>query len=335
MPGKVFIGVSGWRYTPWRGNFYPPGLPQARELWHAARHFNSIELNGSFYSLQRPSSYAQWAAQTPPGFVFAVKGGRYITHMLKLRNARAALGNFFASGLFALGPKLGPILWQFPPQMRLDLGLFDEFLAALPRTPAEAAAVARGRDARLQGRELLVPEHRHRLRHCVEVRHESFVDPAFIALLRRHRVAWVVADTPEPWPLFEDVTADFLYLRLHGSTELYNSRYSPEELERWAAAIRAWRDGGQPADARLISAKAPPARAGRDVYCYFDNTDKLHAPDNARELMRLLGIDWQPPPALPWKTPSGSSPRSPAPRAAARPPARTALRPSAAARSTR
>ena len=300
MAGKVFIGVSGWRYTPWRGNFYPVGLAQHRELWHAARHFNSIELNGSFYSLQRPSSYALWAADTPPGFVFAVKGGRYITHMLKLRGIGSAMGNFFASGLFALGDKLGPILWQFPPQMRLNLDLFDDFLAALPRTTAAAAKVALRRNARLQGRELLEPLHRQRLRHCVEVRHDSFVTPDFITLLRKYRIAWVVADTPKPWPLYEDVTADFVYIRLHGSTELYKSRYTPAQIARWAAAIEAWRIGRQPADARLVSKKAPPRREARDVYCYFDNTDKLHAPDNARELMAALGLPLAPLPSGRW-----------------------------------
>jgi uncharacterized protein YecE (DUF72 family) len=294
MAGKVFIGVSGWRYTPWRGNFYPVGLAQARELHHASRHFNSIELNGSFYSLQRPAFYAQWAAQTPPGFVFAVKGGRYITHMLKLRNAQTALGNFFASGLFALADKLGPILWQFPPNLGFHPEVFEAFLAALPTTTDAAAAVAAGHDQRLEGRALLQPLHRQRLRHAVEVRHESFVDPAFIALLRRYKVAWVVADTPQPWPLFEDVTADFIYMRLHGSTELYKSRYTGAQLDRWAACIDAWRNGREPVDARRISPKAAPVRASRDVYCYFDNTDKLHAPDNARELMARLGLPLTP-----------------------------------------
>jgi uncharacterized protein YecE (DUF72 family) len=290
MAGKVYIGVSGWRYEPWRGNFYPRGLAQSKELWHAARHFNSIELNGSFYSLQRPSSYAMWAEQTPPGFIFAVKGGRFITHMLKLRNIESAMGNFFASGLFALGDKLGPILWQFPPQMRLNLELFEQFFASLPKTTAAAAKVAMQHDHRLKGRELLEPLHRQRLRHCVEVRHESFVDTAFIDLLRRYGIAWVVADTPNPWPLYEDVTADFVYMRLHGSTELYKSRYTPEQIEDWAGRIDAWRNGRQPKDARLISRKASPKREARDVYCYFDNTDKLHAPDNARELMVALGL---------------------------------------------
>lgn len=290
MAGRIRIGVSGWRYPPWRGNFYPPGLAQSKELWYAAQQFTSIELNGSFYSLQRPSSYATWAAETPPGFVFAVKGGRYITHMLRLRGAETAIANFFASGLFELGDKLGPILWQFPPNMRFEPDLFEAFFRQLPKTTVAAAALAQGRDQRLQGRESLDPRGNRRMRHAVEVRHDSFVDPAFIALLRQHDIAWVVADTPRPWPLYEDLTADFVYLRLHGSTELYRSRYTSEQLDRWADRIRAWAGGGQPADPRLITPQPPPQRPSRDVYCYFDNTDKRHAPDNARELMEKLGI---------------------------------------------
>jgi uncharacterized protein YecE (DUF72 family) len=295
MAGKVLIGVSGWRYPPWRGHFYPRGLAQWRELEHAARVFPSLELNGSFYSLQRPSSYAMWAGQTPPGFVFAIKGSRYITHMLKLRNIEAALANFFASGLFELGDKLGPILWQFPPMMRFHPEVFEAFFRMLPDTTQEATRIARGHDQRLEGRASLDPGRNRRLRHAVEVRHDSFVTPDFIRLLRRYGIAWVVADTPKPWPLFEDVTADFVYLRLHGSTELYNSRYTHAELERWARFIAEWRAGREPADARLVCTTRARARAGRDVYCYFDNTDKRHAPDNARELMRLLGLtDWPP-----------------------------------------
>ena len=290
MAGKIRIGVSGWRYTPWRGNFYPKKLPQARELHYASRIFPSIELNGSFYSLQRPSSYAQWARGTPSGFVFAVKGSRYITHMLRLRHVEVALANFLASGLFELGDKLGPFLWQFPPNMQFDEPLFESFFKLLPRTTAAAAELALGRDQRLKGRECLVPDANRRLRHAVEVRHESFVDPGFIALLRKYRIAWVVADTPRPWPLFEDVTADFIYIRLHGATELYQSRYTSEQLDRWADCIDAWAQGEQPEGARLISPQPPPRRQSRDVYCYFDNTDKLHAPDNARELMARLGV---------------------------------------------
>jgi uncharacterized protein YecE (DUF72 family) len=301
MAGRIRIGVSGWRYTPWRGNFYPKKLPQARELQYAARIFSSIELNGSFYSLQRPSSYTQWARQTPPGFVFAIKGSRYITHMLKLRGIEAALANFLASGLFELGDKLGPVLWQFPPMTRFHPEVFEDFFSILPRRAEQAMWIAHAHDERLKGRHSLVPEEDMPLRHAVEVRHESFEDPAFIAMLRRHGVAWVVADTPRPWPLFEDVTADFIYMRLHGSTELYNSRYTSEELDHWADCMAAWARGGQPGDARLISKEPPRKRASRDVYCYFDNTDKLHAPDNARELMAKLGL------RVPWH-PSGDTP---------------------------
>ncbi|HZN48717.1 MAG TPA: DUF72 domain-containing protein [Ramlibacter sp.] len=297
MAGKVLIGVSGWRYTPWRGHFYPRGLAQWRELEYASRVFPSLELNGSFYSLQRPSSYAMWAAHTPPGFVFAIKGSRYITHMLRLRNIDAALANFFASGLFELGAKLGPILWQFPPVMRFHPELFESFFQMLPHSTREAAKIARRHDQRLQGRACVEPGRNRRIRHAVEVRHQSFVTPDFIKLLRKYRMAWVVADTPKPWPLYEDLTADFVYLRLHGSTELYNSRYSDEELTRWARFIAAWRQGGEPEDARLICTTRARPRASRDVFCYFDNTDKRHAPDNARELMRLLDTPWRPAPA--------------------------------------
>ena len=235
-----------------------------------------------------------WARDTPPGFVFAIKGSRYITHMLKLRNVDVALANFLASGLFELGDKLGPILWQFPPMVRFHPEVFEAFFRLLPYSTHDAARIAQRHDQRLAGRAALRPGRNRRIRHAVEVRHDSFVDPDFIRLLRKYRIAWVVADTPKPWPLFEDVTADFVYMRLHGSTELYNSRYTHEELERWARLVDAWRRGGEPEDARLICPTRSRPRAGRDVYCYFDNTDKRHAPDNARELMAMLGVDAAP-----------------------------------------
>lgn len=287
MGGKIRIGVSGWRYPPWRGHFYPKGLAQSRELHYASRVFSTVELNGSFYSLQWPTSYAQWAAQTPEGFVFAIKASRYITHMLRLRNIEVALANFFASGLFELGDKLGPFLWQFPPTMKFEPQVFDDFFTILPRSTAQAQWVACAHDERPNGRVCLQPLDDFPLRHAVEVRHPSFEAPEFIALLRRHNIAFVLADTPKPWPRFEDLTADFAYMRLHGSTELYNSRYTPEELARWAALMRGW------------------AAQSRDVYCYFDNTDKRHAPDNAQELMEMLGL------RVPWHA-SADAPRAPA-----------------------
>lgn len=303
---KAAIGISGWRYEPWRGTFYPRGLAQRRELLFASRHFASIELNGSFYSLQTPDSYAQWHAETPEDFVFAVKGPRYLTHMIGLAQAQSALPNFFASGLFALRAKLGPFLWQLPPRMRFDAERLRRFLGELPRTTAEAARIARRYDARAKGRVLLDYEADRPLRHALEVRHESFRDEAFIALLREQCVAAVVADTAGRWPCFEDVTADFLYLRLHGDTELYASGYSDTALDHWAARIRSWTAGAEPIDAQRISAPAATALAGRDLYCYFDNDQKVMAPVNAASLMAKLG---QRRAAPEWPSPIAEAPR--------------------------
>jgi uncharacterized protein YecE (DUF72 family) len=284
------IGISGWRYAPWRGVFYPRDLPQRAELEYASRQVGSIELNGSFYSLQRPDSYARWNADTPRGFVFAVKGPRFITHIKRLRDFDGPLANFLASGVFELGAKLGPILWQCPPNQRFDAALFDQFLGALPRDTEQAAARARHHDHRLKHGASVRPDRKRLLRHALEIRHESFMCEDFIALLRRHKVALVVADTAGRWPYLEDVTADFMNLRLHGDEKLYTSGYSDAALERWAARIRAWSRGGEPDDAVRASPRPPPKRAGRDVYCYFDNDAKVHAPFDAQALMRKLGL---------------------------------------------
>ena len=294
MSANVRIGISGWRYEPWRGVFYPAGLPQRRELEFAARAFSTIEINGSFYSLQRPEFYAAWYGDTPPGFVFAVKGSRFITHMLRLKNAEVALANFFASGILNLREKLGPFLWQFPPNFRFEPDRFEAFLAALPRDTRAMLSIARRRDARLYGRSRLAIDVNRPLRHAVEIRHDSFIDESFVAMLRRHAVALVVADTAGLWPYREDVTASFMYLRLHGDSEIYRSGYGDEALARWAERIRAWASGSQPADARLISSIAPARATARDVYCYFDNDVKVHAPYDAQRLAAMLGILWQP-----------------------------------------
>lgn len=273
----IRIGISGWRYVPWRGTFYPPELPQRAELAYASRRFPTIEINGSFYSLQRPESYAQWYEETPDGFLFSLKGGRYITHMLRLRGIEEALANFFASGVFNLREKLGPVLWQFPPNFRYDHERMQHFLRLLPRDTEAARALARRRAAWMKGRVRLAIDTHRPLRHAVEVRHESFLDPSFIDLLCEERIALVVAETAGRWPMAQDVTADFIYMRLHGDKELYRSGYSDRALSRWAQRIRTWHEG----------------TAARDVYCYFDNTDvKLRAPIDARNLMRKLGIDW-------------------------------------------
>ena len=294
MCSAIRIGVSGWRYPPWRGEFYPDGLRQAEELTYASKRLSTIEINGSFYSLQMPSSYAAWYAATPSGFVFSVKGGRFITHMKRLKDIDKPLANFFASGLFNLREKLGPILWQFPPNMRYEAELFSDFIGKLPHDTAAALTLARGRDARMTGRVALSIDAVRPLRHAIEIRNETFLAPSFIDLLRRQNIALVIADTGERWPQPYDVTADFLYLRLHGATELYRSRYSDAELRRWADRLRAWCAGDQPKAGERVVPDAEVRRTPRDVYCYFDNTDKLHAPKNARRLMQMLDIRWEP-----------------------------------------
>jgi uncharacterized protein YecE (DUF72 family) len=280
------IGISGWRYAPWRGKFYPDGLPQREELRYASGCFNSIELNGSFYSLQTPASYAEWRRAVPDDFVFAIKGSRYITHMLRLRNVGTALANFFASGLFELEDKLGPILWQLPPSFRFDGERLEAFFELLPRQGAAASKLAGRHDGRLRTRARLKFDPRRKVRHAIEVRHESFEDPEFIGLLRRHRIALVVADTAGKWPWMEDVTADFVYVRLHGDKKIYESGYTDAALDTWAAKVEAWRSGSQVEDARTISSKPPRRRKRRDVYVYFDNDVKVHAPFDAMSLAR-------------------------------------------------
>ncbi len=281
------IGISGWRYGPWRGDFYPTGLPRHQELAFAAERFDSIELNGSFYSLQRPESYARWYSDVPAGFEFAIKGSRYISHMLRLTGVETALANLLASGVFALREKIGPFLWQLPPTMPFDQATLARFFALLPRTGEQAAALARLHDERVAGRTRLDVDPRSRFRHALEVRHASFVTPAFVELLREHRIGLVVADTAGKWPLLEDLTADFVYVRLHGDSKLYEGGYTSAALDRWAEKVDAWLDGREPAAASTIG---PPAarRAHRDVYVYFDNDIKVRAPYDAISLAAKL-----------------------------------------------
>jgi uncharacterized protein YecE (DUF72 family) len=285
--GTVRIGISGWLYGGWRGSFYPKGLRHRDELSYASRHFDTIEINGTHYSLQPPDSFARWRDETPGGFVFAVKGSRFITHMKQLRDIEAPLANFFAQGVLRLEEKLGPLLWQFSPRFRFNPDKLDAFLALLPRDTEAAAALAKRHDHRLAGRAWTRTEKRRPLRHAIEIRHPSCLDPAFTALLRRHKAALVFADTVD-WPYAEDITADFLYLRLHGSEELYASGYDDAALDRWAARIRAWSAGLEPNDAELVDPESRPPRRPRDVYVYFDNDAKVRAPFDAQVLRRRL-----------------------------------------------
>lgn len=287
MAGVIRIGISGWTYKPWRGVFYPEGLRQKDEMGYAAAQFRSIEINGTFYGLQKPKSFITWRDGTPSNFVFSVKAPRYITHILRLREPEPAIANFLASGLLALGEKLGPILWQFPPSLKFDAELFETFLALLPHDTESAVARAKRHEPRLDGRDFCETDAKRSLRHAVEIRHESFRDPEFIRLLRRHHVALVCADTVE-WPRLMDLTADFIYCRLHGSEQLYASGYDAKAIRRWAKRVRAWADGSEPADAERVLGPARPRKSGRDVFLYFDNDMKVRAPEDAKALIEAV-----------------------------------------------
>ena len=269
MAGRVRVGISGWTYAPWRGTFYPKGLRQRDELAYVADRLSSVEINGSFYALQRPSSFRSWRERTPDGFCFAVKGGRFITHMKRLADVETPLANFFASGVLALGPTLGPVLWQLPPTFRFDADRLAAFFDLLPRTTKQAAALSKHHDERVP-EAVTRAETDRPVRHALEVRHASFVDAGLPDLLREHDIALVVADTAGKWPLLRDVTSDFVYVRLHGDTELYASGYDDDALDTWAASVRDW------------------AEAGSDVYVYFDNDMKVRAPYDAMALSERL-----------------------------------------------
>jgi uncharacterized protein YecE (DUF72 family) len=270
--GRVWIGTSGWNYPHWRGLFYPRGLRQKDELSYLAGRLGSVEVNGTFYSLTRPAACAAWRKAVPPDFVFAIKGSRYITHMLKLGRFRAPLGNFFAQGILRLGAQLGPILWQLPPNLAFNAARARPFFEALPRDLDQAERCARSHDARTTGRAALTAPDGGglRLRHALEPRDASWLRPEALELLAAHDIALVAADTAGRHPFALERTASFAYLRLHGSTQLYASRYSDAELAMWAGRIRALRDDGH------------------DVHVYFDNDGSAHAPHDALRLVAAL-----------------------------------------------
>jgi uncharacterized protein YecE (DUF72 family) len=239
-----------------------------------AERMNSVEINGSFYSLQRRSNFEAWAALVPADFVFAVKGGRFITHMKKLSGIETALANFFASGVLALDQKLGPLLWQLPPNLGFNATRMDAFLAELPHTAGAAAKIATNHDQRVPDDQAMTnaAHPKQRLRHAVEVRHGSFRNREFYRLLSRHKIALVVADNPGQWPIITEITTDLMYVRLHGHDQLYASGYSDRELDEWAAKINSWTE------------------RGCDVYVYCDNDAKVRAPYDAMGLMDRLGL---------------------------------------------
>jgi uncharacterized protein YecE (DUF72 family) len=289
----VRIGISGWTYPPWRGVFYPLGWPQKRELEYASRQVNSIEINGSFYSLQRPASYRAWYEATPDDFVFSVKAARYITHLKRLTNVEAPLANFFASGVLRLREKLGPVLWQLPPNFPFDREKLAAFFELLPRDTKEAAKLARSHDDKVQDRAWTKIDRTRCVRHAIEIRHESFATPEFINLLREYDIALVVADTAGKWPFLEDTTTDFVYVRLHGDAELYVSGYTDTALKSWARKVRTWSKGGVPRGAQCAGPRLRARKSPHDVFVYFDNDAKVRAPFDAMSLAHRLGIDWR------------------------------------------
>ena len=266
--------ASGWASrvgatSGWRGDFYPEGLPQRRELEYASERLTSIEINGSFYSLQRPSSYASWREETPDDFVFAVKGGRFVTHLKRMVDVETPLANFFASGVLGLGPKLGPVLWQLPETLRFDADVLDGVLRPAARHDERGGRRSRSGTTTRSSRDraLTTTDADRPLRHALEFRSPTFaVDEAY-DVMRRHGVACVLADTAGRWPKVEQLTGEVMYVRLHGDKELYASGYSDEALDEWAAKCRGWSDDG------------------RDVFVYFDNDSKGFAPYDA---MRLI-----------------------------------------------
>lgn len=263
MTGTIRTGIGGWIFAPWRGTFFPPGLPQSGELSYAARRLTSIEINATFYGAQRPESFRRWAGETPAGFVFSVKGPRGATHSKELDSCRAAIDRFFAGGVGELGDRLGPCLWQFPPTRQFDAAWFDAFLGHLPRE--------------LGGRTL---------RHAVELRHASFDVGEPVDLLRRHKIARVIVDDAER-PLVADLTADFVYARLERMSEAESQGYAPADLDRWAARARLWAAGGAPDDLSTVG-PAPATVPARDCYLYCINGAKLRAPAAALALIERL-----------------------------------------------
>lgn len=286
--GRIYVGTSGWSYGGWQGRFYPEDLPKKRQLEYISQRFNSVEINGSFYGLLRPDTYRGYYDRTRPGFVFAVKGSRFITHNKKLKDVETALANFFASGVLLLNDKLGPFVWQLGRRFKFDQERVASFFQLLPRDTEAAAQLARRHDHRLSGRSWTNTDRKRPVRHVLEARNESFFVPELVRLARRHQVAIAVSDAAD-WRCVEEITAGFVYLRLHGHERTYASSYQTE-LDWWADRIRAWAAGKQPQDARRITYRSPPRRRGRDVYVYFDNDQQAYAPVDGAALQEHLNI---------------------------------------------
>jgi uncharacterized protein YecE (DUF72 family) len=287
---KIYVGCSGWTFPGWRGDFYPKGLSQKKELEFASRKLTSIEINGTFYSMQKPHTFQKWYDETPENFIFAVKGPEYITHRQRLKDIGTPLSNFLASGLLCLKEKLGPILWQFPPNMILKDDRFEVFMKMLPHDAKEAAKLAKKHSDWLEGRNFTKVTENFRIRHAFEFRHPSFMNQDFVKLMRSHGVAVVFAHSgAEKSPYFEDVTADFIYGRMHGQEEKFKKGYTKETLSWFAKRVESWMSGKQPKDAMCVVDKGPATKK-RDAFIYFDTEEKIYAPHDALNFTKLLKL---------------------------------------------
>jgi uncharacterized protein YecE (DUF72 family) len=261
-PPAIRVGIGGWTFTSWRGNFYPEGLPQRRELEYASRKLTAIEINGTFYSLQKPETFARWREETPDGFMFALKAPKFLTHSRVLSRSPGAADDFI-DGVLNLGDRLGPLLWQFAPSKRFDAEELERFIELLPRRAGGRA-----------------------LRHVIEVRHPSFACPAFVEIARRQQVAIAYSDSSE-YPSFADVTADFVYARLQRTSLDQQAGYPPEQLGAWAQRLRTWAAGGEPLDLPRLTPGRPPKQP-RDVFAFFINAAKVRNPAAAQALIARL-----------------------------------------------
>lgn len=265
-----YVGISGWSYEPWRGVFYPKGLKAKEELPYAAKAFTSIEVNGTFYGLKKPKDFHSWREQIPVGFPLTIKATRYITHIRRLKNIRTPVANFLASGPLALGPSLGPFLWQLPPNLVYEAEVMRDFFALLPQNGKAAKDLFKDCDSKVEGRSFTEIADETRLRHAVEIRNLSFARADFLALASDHNIALVQTDSSGIYPIVAEPTADFCYVRMHGlSSQQQEQGYQLEELKLWAKKIAAWSEGG-------------------DAFIYFDNEGKITAPGNAAEFLSLL-----------------------------------------------
>lgn len=271
---NTWVGISGWTFDGWKKTFYPDGLAVKKQLEFASRQVNSIEINGTFYALQKPSSFETWYRSTPGDFTFAVKAPQFITHILRLKDAEEPLANFFASGLLCLKEKLGPILWQFPPHVMLKDDRFEKFIKLLPHDAKSAGELASRHGSKVEGRSHLDTTGISKVRHAFEFRHKSFLNPDFIAFLREHHIAFVFAHGGgEKAPYTEEPTSDFVYARLHGEGKAYANGYPAREISRWAKKVSEWKN------------------AGLDTYVYFSNEAKVYSPDGAMQLLKKLGVE--------------------------------------------